>query len=182
MSAVESFKFGRAYWLRPASHAAGDLEVATVWTRADHDHAGTTAPEFWLEQRLGRDSYLLHETGEPLFFFKLHWWYRAPGNDFLEEVTPDGLPRIVSLPFNGMERCTELHIQFAPQREGSERLAQALIEGENWLEQALKGNRVRCMFFASRNAALIQFAIKRLGFKEEKTEPGTGTRLFKALG
>jgi len=192
MSAIESFKFGESYLLRPAGNGAHleDLELAVRWTAADPDHAGRVEPGFWLEQRLGRDSYMLEDAGGPLFFFKLHWWYRAPEEQAMHPVDGALLPSLITLPWNGMERLVEIHIQFAPrtQRNGSvvqvteldARVAAALNDGVVWLERALQPARVQRIFFDSSSERLIQFCTKRLGFQRDQADPGK-QRLWKPL-
>lgn len=149
MSAIETFSFG-PYTLRPAGRDPGDLQLAQVWTSADRDHAGRVLPGFWLEQKLGRDSYILLDYNGPLFFFKLI--------QYVEPIT------------NGKPMC-EIHIQFPPapgqaetQPLQRERLAMALHEGLQWLERVLIGNRIGEIFFDSSSDPLVAFCIKRLGF------------------
>jgi hypothetical protein len=163
MSAIETFKFGANYLLRPVTDS--DFYLAYRWTESDPDHRGKVEAQFWTEQRLGRDSYLLEEGDAPLFFFKLHWWYKMPDEPQMKPVLPETLPMIVSLPWNGMERVVEIHIQFKPEESDPQcKTAQALTEGVRWLERALAPAGVRRMFFDSRSAGLIEFCTKRLGF------------------
>lgn len=149
MSAIETFTFG-PYTLRPAGKFDADRKLAEEWTSADRDHAGRVDPVFWLEQKLGRDSYILQDKTGPLFFFKL--------------IQP-------ALPEDRFNAC-EVHIQFPPhpgqpekQPLQRERLAIALHEGLQWLERVLIGNNIGEIFFDSTSDPLVAFCIKRLGFQ-----------------
>lgn len=68
MSARVSYTFF-GYTLRPAT--AKDLELARAWTAADPAHHGVIAPEFWIEQGIGIDSFVLTDAGGPIFFFRM---------------------------------------------------------------------------------------------------------------
>lgn len=149
MSASGTYHFG-TYTLRPAGEA--DLARAVRWTAADVFHAGRTRPEFWIEQTVNRDSYVLEDREGAVFFFKLH--------------------RLAI-------HAVELHCQFPPlddiaaDIEGEEatakyereRVREALQRGFEWLEGALKISKVRDVFFDTTHGALRNFAVRRLGFE-----------------
>jgi hypothetical protein len=146
MSASGTYHFG-IYTLRPAGEA--DLARAVQWTAADVFHAGRTRPEFWIEQSVNRDSYVLEDREGAVFFFKLH--------------------RLAI-------HAVELHCQFPPlddiAEEPSEtvqyereRVRHALQRGFEWLEGALKISKVRDVYFDTTNGALRNFAVRRLGFQ-----------------
>jgi hypothetical protein len=143
MTAQHAFSFG-GYLLRPAEQ--GDLHLATEWTAADVYHAGKTKPEFWIEQTINRDSYVLEDTEGPIFFFKIHR---------------------LSI------KAIELHCQFPPTDQADEsegakydrkRVQQGILKGFEWLEGALKKTKVEDLFFDSAHGPLRAFAVKRLGF------------------
>lgn len=157
MSAIETFSFGR-YTLRPAGRLSIDILLATQWTEADPDHAGRVAPDFWLEQRLGRDSYVLDDQDGPLFFFKaVHCHPRV-------EIHVQFPPRFNAIRFPG-EAALQRHV-----------LSRAMIEGLRWLERVLTQNDIREIYFDSANDPLIAFCTKRLGFNRD------GSKLLKRLG
>jgi len=151
MSADQTFIFGN-YKLRPAGTA--DLPAAVAWTAADADHAGRTRPEFWIEQTMGKDSYMLEDHEGPLFFFKLHRLSIS---------------------------AVELHCQFPPASTDAhqrERVQEGIIKGFEWLEGALMQSKVREVFFDSTHLPLRSFAVRRLGF----TATNGHDRLSKTIG
>lgn len=137
MSAHDTFEFAPHYTLRPAS--SQDHDLAALWTQADPFHRDTTPADFWIEQRHGRDAYLLSDPTGPVFFLKLH---RLSATSI------------------------ELHIQFPPEesREEIARVCLGLIDGLEWLEGMLKHAGIQAISFDSHNATLMRFATKRLGF------------------
>jgi hypothetical protein len=139
MSADHDFRFGR-YHLRPTFKA--DMARAVKWTAADPDHAKRTRPEFWLEQSISRDSYMLDDPEGPLFFFKIH--------------------RLTL-------KAVELHIQFPPEDSQKQkmRVQHGLIEGFAWLEGMFKAAKINDVSFESTSPPLIRFAVKRLGFTQD---------------
>jgi hypothetical protein len=137
--------------LRPAGTDGNweqDLELARAWVAADPDHAGKVLPEFWLEQKLDRDSFLLRDAIGPIYFFKMHlankWQQGDPGNLMLPAV--------------------RIFLQFAPEKN---RISKALIAGTAWLERMLKQGPMKEYYFDSQNESLIRFSQKRLGFTRE---------------
>jgi hypothetical protein len=150
MSARSTFIFG-AYRLRPATEE--DAAYAVPWTEADPDHAGKTAPAFWLEQQAQRDSYMLEDEEGPLFFFKLHHLAR---------------------------KVVELHVQFPPPSGDSHqryRIQRGLIDGFQWLEETLKQAHIEVVHFDSTHPPLRRFAMARLGF-----DTNLDNRLSKSIG
>lgn len=146
MSALETFTFN-GYTLRPANES--DLPLAQLWTLADTDHKDITLPSFWIEQRIGRDSYLLSDGAGPVFFFKLH---------------------VTTWRGSAMKPCrVELHIQFMPgiTDEDTGRIRGGLTQGMTWLERVLRLSAIREVSFDSSNRKLIAFCKKRLGFSGE---------------
>jgi hypothetical protein len=137
MSATRTYYFND-YTLRPAD--LGDIALAVRWTAADADHVGRTHPDFWVEQTLSNDSYLLLDKQGPLFFFKLH--------------------RITV-------KSVELHIQFPPLPGNQGRILVGLIDGCDWLDGMLKGSRIEEVFFMSANESLVRFASRRLGYAQD---------------
>lgn len=137
---LETFRF-LGFRLRPARPE--DLPLAAEWTQADPDHRGRVAPEFWLEQRPGFESYLVRDNGGPLFFIKM-----------VSKELADRSPAV------------ELHIQFSPTDKMArrQRVMDALIQGFKWLESELAEKGIRTVYFESRNPQLMQFCRKRLGF------------------
>lgn len=136
MTAIETFTFS-GYTLRPATKH--DLSLAQLWTLADVHHAEITAPSFWVEQRLGRDAFILSDGAGPVFFFKMH---QLDSNE------------------------VELHIQFMPDtcEEDRARMREGLVQGMTWLERVLRLSGVSRVSFDSRNPELVSFSRKRLGF------------------
>lgn len=151
MTAHKSFTFDK-YTLRPTTDE--DMKTAVEWTAADPHHAGRTRPEFWLEQRVARDSYMLEDAEGPLFFFKLH------------RITINAV---------------ELHIQFPPPSDlhQKHRVQVGLIDGFNWLEKTLKLAHISVIHFDSAHGPLRQFAVGRLGFAFDTTQEH---RLSKSIG
>lgn len=144
MSAIETFSFD-GYTLRPA-RTSRDLALATRWTEADRDHREVD-PAFWVEQKLGQDSYLLTGQGGPIFFFKV-----AALNS----------------------SAVELHIQFPPMPEAAEArreqtmlLRDALSRGFAWLERVLIQSHVREVYFDSTSTSLIAFCVHHLEFQHD---------------
>jgi hypothetical protein len=135
MSALNTLCFS-GYTLRPATSA--DRNLAQSWTLADPHHREMN-PDFWIEQRLGRDSYLLSDAQGPVFFFKI---IRIGDN------------------------AVEFHIQFMPETEpeARTRTRKGLVEGLNWIERVLRNSGIAEWSFDSANPELIKFCKKRLGF------------------
>jgi hypothetical protein len=142
MSALRSFEFS-GYTLRPATKA--DLPLAERWVAWDKFHAGVIDPNFWLFQGPKTDSYLLFDGGGPVFFLKLH------GIDPKE---------------NGIPKRVALHIQFMPcaTEDDRERTMEGLLQGTRWLEGILLKNGTEKISFDSQSTALVNFAVRRLGF------------------
>jgi hypothetical protein len=174
MSAIETFGFGE-YLLRPAGtngNAEADLELARAWVAADPEHAGKVLPEFWLEQTLGRDSYLLRDGVGPIYFFKMH---------LLGMVICDfksGAEDVFPANRMGFDQAVRIFLQFPPLIFGMTgadtfyigrriRIANALTEGMTWLERMLKQGPVKEYYFDSQNESLIRFSQKRLGFTRD---------------
>lgn len=141
MTTEQDFKFG-PYHLRPTVDA--DMVSAVRWTVADPHHAHRTRPEFWLEQTISRDSYMLEDPEGPLFFFKIHR---------------------LSL------KAVELHIQFSPETSQKQkiRVQQGLMDGFAWLEKMFNTAGIKDVSFDSSSPPLIAFAVKRLGFTLDGT-------------
>lgn len=158
MTAVNSFTFS-GYTLRPANEA--DLPLARMWTLADVYHREITPPSFWVEQRPGRDSFLLIDASGPIFFFKIHATRWAGLTDAMAMKPSE----------------VELHIQFMPDTDAHDRrrLREGLLQGMAWLERILRLSGVHRICFDSRNPELIRFCRKRLGFDI------SGERLSRAL-
>ena len=116
------------------------LSAARAWTLQDPDHRDTTPPEFWFEQRAGRESYVLQDSSGLVFFFKLQG--HATGE-------------------------VEMHIQFPPPIDLDQRarILRGLTKGLCWIERALAFRQVHTLFFVSKSATLIRFCETRLGFK-----------------
>ena len=125
------------YILRPA--AAEHLWLAAGWNAADPDHCHTTKPEFWLEQGITVNNFLLEDQIGPVFFFKL-----------VQKAGDIG----------------EIHIQFSPNESTETRLRSmsGLTVGWRWLEDCLFRNGFRLVYFNSKSPQLIHFCQKRLGF------------------
>jgi hypothetical protein len=156
MSADHAFVFG-GYLLRPSTPE--DLHLAVKWTAADVYHAGRTRPEFWIEQTINRDSYILEDTEGALFFFKIHR---------------------LSI------KAVELHCQFPPvdQADDSEgakydrkRVQRGILKGFEWLEGALGKTKIQDLYFDSTHEPLRAFAVRRLGFAIH-----SGDKLTKTIG
>lgn len=138
MSAIETFSFS-GFTLRPAT--LSDRQLAETWTLADPFHK-QVSPEFWIEQKLGRDSYLLSDQRGGVFFFKL---------------------------IRLTDRKVEFHIQFMPdtEPEARSRTRRGLVEGFVWIERVLLTNAIEEVTFDSNNPELMAFCRKRLGFTVE---------------
>jgi hypothetical protein len=139
------YKFGE-FELRPAD--GDDRALAAEWTKADPAHAGTTRPEFWIEQRRQVNSFLLWHMGrvfrDPVFFFRI-----------------DERPKAQ----------IEVHIQFSGPEALKQRLTRrGLVEGFAWLEKMLAECGFEGYYFHSRNAPLIFFCQNRLGFAWDGTK------------
>lgn len=160
MSAFDSFAFS-GYTLRPASEA--DLPLARLWTLADTAHSEIIKPSFWLEQRPGRDAYVVHDGRGPVFFLKLH-------------LCADPLPDR-SCDKMLYHRRVELYVQFMPilGEEDRERTRNGLVHCMSFTEDAMRRSGISEMFFESESPALIGFSKKQLGFKQ------SGRRLSKHL-
>jgi hypothetical protein len=145
MTALNTFKFGDCF-LRPTDER--DRELAERWTAADPEHAGTIDPGFWLENRLGRDGFLLSDRQGPCYFFKMH------------------IIKSMALMEGPIHNVVQIFIQFPPCEEGRPmRVFRALAEGCQWLERTVIPMGAEELIFDSRNESLIRFCIKRLGFE-----------------
>ena len=144
MSANQSFRFGN-FLLRPSTR--DDLALAVAWTEADSSHQ-IDPPEFWIEQSLGHDCYMLEDDLGPVFFFKLHR---------------------ISL------TAVEVHTQFPSlgelgeepdeaQKQIRKRVQAGIVEGFEWLESQLAKTKIREIRFDSTHPPLRVFAVRRLGF------------------
>jgi hypothetical protein len=152
MSAGHEYEFGE-YRLRPARQA--DMELAMEWTLADPEHRHAIAPTFWLEQVNGRDSFLLTDRDGPIMFFKMHLTKRDEVRIFMQ--------------FKGTVNGGRCHTreEMEAAKHLRERTRRALTMGMDWLEEMLKKNGVREVFFDSASRTLIRFTTKRLGFKQD---------------
>ena len=144
MTALATFSF-QGYTLRPA--IGKDRKEAAEWTKADPDHRDTTPADFWIEQGMGIESYVLDDRFGSVFFLKL---------------------------VRQIHHEIEIHIQFPPKPETAtaaaeqrERVVNGLILGFEWLERVLILREVRAVFFTSKRPTLIRFAKKRLGFQTD---------------
>jgi hypothetical protein len=124
----------REYTLRPATEA--DRDLATTWTAADPWHANTTPPDFWLDQAIGLESYILEDAEGPVFFFRMT---RAVRLDI--QFPPED-----------------------PHDDMRKRVRDGLREGFGWLAAVLALSGVHQVIFKSENPELIRSAEKRLGF------------------
>jgi hypothetical protein len=170
MTALNTMQFA-GFTLRPAGQ--DDRALAEQWTAWDRDHAGKVDPGFWLEQRVGMDSFLLNDGDGPVFFFKTRLAIE-------EEYTPTGETSIFTgIPILSKRRTVraELHIQFMPcaTEEDHERTRRALLRGLEWLEPVLGHGGAEEIYFDSRDLKLITFAQKKLGFY---LDPGGQDRLL----
>lgn len=155
MSATEDYRFF-GFLLRPAGAMATDGQLARQWTEADPWHCATTDPDFWLEQGVSCDSYILFDNEGPVFFWKG-----------------------VLLP----HRTMEMHIQFPPfpkeDRAGRHhlrhRIRAGMIVGLRWLENMLAVSGVEEVYFDTVNPTLAEFATLHLKFVHD------GQRLTKRL-
>lgn len=150
MSAKQTFSFP-GYSMRPANVGnPHDRTAAIHWTKNDPDHQDVNW-QFWLEQKPGRDSYVMEDAEGVLLFFKMHHLH----------ITDAPIPGITS----PTHLAAELHIQFGPQRRL--RNARGLTEGMAWLENALSLSGIRELVFTSTKPALIEFCTRRLGFEHQ---------------
>lgn len=157
MTALNTFKFGE-YFLRPANEL--DRALAEKWTAADPEHAGVIEPGFWLENRLGRDGFLLSDQRAPLYFFKMH----IHGIYDLRLPDAAGTNGPVEM-FESLHDAVQVFIQFPPFRDG--RVMRGLTEGCKWLERTIAPMGARELFFDSKNESLIRFCVSRLGFTRD---------------
>jgi hypothetical protein len=170
MSAIETFGFGE-YLLRPAGtngNAEADLELARAWVAADPEHAGKVLPEFWIEQRLLRDSFLLRDSVGPIYFFKMHLESRTTLQ--IENAAMKAEPNV-------WEDVVRIFLQFHPYDVNMgrvferyvlrNRITRGLEEGMIWLERMLRQGPVKEYYFDSQNESLIRFSQKRLGFTRD---------------
>lgn len=174
MAALASFSF-RGYSMRPAHDPACkliclrpeqrkgvkkcqlcDMRLAEAWTAADSHHRDTTLPIFWLDQRLGTESYVMEDSAGPILFFKM---VRQPG------------------------QTVEMHVQFPPlpesatgRAESRYRVVHALMLGFEWLERVLILREIKSLSFICDTPQLKRFCEKRLGFTQDH-----GTRLRKVI-
>ena len=144
-----SFKFA-GFTLRGA--VQDDLDLAMAWTIADEDHKHNTLPDFWIENNLIANSFLLLDAIGPVFFFKM---VRLKAGR-LNSLFP-------------AERAVEIHIQFPPhdQRGGRLRTMQGLAIGFDWLKKILGEQGFDAVYFTSKNQRLISFCVERLGFFQD---------------
>lgn len=130
------------FTLRPAGWH--DLPLAHLWTSKDLDHYKTTPPVFWIMQKVSVNSFLLLRGDEAVFFFRID--ERA-------------------------KKQVEIHIQFSGPEALRERATRrGLVEGFKWLEKMLSESGFEGYYFHSRNAQLIFFCQKRLGFEWDGTK------------
>lgn len=167
MTALNILSF-KGFSLRPAGEA--DLPLAERWTAWDPDHAGKIAPKFWLEQRMGVDSVLVHDGKGPVFFFKVRLLVK-PGQTNCPEPLPShmiGLSEETLREVYGQRDriAAEVFVQFMPcaTEEDRERTRAALTLGMEWIEPVLEAGGAEEIFFDSSNEKLIAFCVKRLGF------------------
>lgn len=142
-----SFGFN-GFTLKTALPEPRYLRLAAEWTAADADHRETTKAEFWFEQGMNTESYILEDRYGVVFFFKM------------TRVKPGEI---------------ELHIQFPPVEATAERQADrrirvitGLTKGLEWIERVLEMREAKTIFFDSRNPGLVHFCEKRLGFTSVK--------------
>jgi hypothetical protein len=131
------------YTFRPAT--TEDLPLARLWNMRDPDHAWELRyPEYWIEQNDQVNSYVL-EDGRGIVFFVKAIRYRS------HEV--------------------EIALQFDRSygMVSKARAMRGMQAGFAWLREALPMNGFRSVFFASKNAELIGFTEKRLGFVKDGT-------------
>lgn len=137
--------FFNGHTLRTAIRTVELYELARQWVAADPDHRETTPAEFWFEQKMGTESYILEFKDQVVLFFKL------VRNFVSEEV--------------------EIHLQFPPAAAKTSaqqwRVMAGMIRGLEWVERALVNRKVSTLFFTSKSATLIRFAEKRLGFEQK---------------
>jgi hypothetical protein len=133
------------FTIKPARRLeANYFDIARAWTEADAEHRETTPAEFWFEQDLGVESYVMEDRYGVVFFFKLM----------------------------RLRDQVELHIQFSPmagdapqEAERRTRIINGLTKGLQLVERALASRNVTAVFFTSKSPALIRFCTKRLGFQ-----------------
>ncbi len=143
---LESYEIAE-FTLKPAQML--DLPVARMWTARDPDHRDRTLAEFWIEQGTQTNSFLLWDGVQPVFFFRI-------------DMRP--------------ERQVEIHIQFSGTDALREsRTRRGLMEGCRWLEKMLSESGFEGYYFHSRNAQLIFFCQRRLGFEWD------GRKLYRDL-
>jgi len=158
MSAIETFSFGE-YTMRPAG--ADDLQIARVWNALDRWHRDCIKPEFWIEQKLRRDSFLMLDRLGPLLFFKMHG--HGPKNDWRSDRVQIFIQFPPAPPF-GLERKNHFY-----------RVGSGVEKGFAWLERILIANGVEELFFDSESVSLVLFCTRNLGFNRD------GHRLSKIL-
>lgn len=132
MSARVSYTFF-GYTLRPAT--AEDIELARAWTAADPDHRGVIAPEFWVEQAPGIDSYVLVDAAGPVFFFRMQRAVRL-----FVQFAP------------------------IRNKEDEKRAREGIFHGVNFLAAALSKVHIAEMLFDSASKLLRLYVVGRLRF------------------
>jgi hypothetical protein len=126
------------YTFRPAT--PNDLPLAQQWNRMDPDHKWELQyPDYWIEQNIQVNSYVLEDSIGVLFFVK-------------------------SIRHMGHE--VEISLQF--DRQGGmvskARATIGMAVGFAWLKKALPMNGFKALYFVSKADDLILFTEKRLGF------------------
>lgn len=129
----QTFKFGDGHELRTAT--AADLDQARAWTEADPHHRGVIAPEFWIENSPGVETYVLSDASGDLFFFRIERVART-----LIQFAPD------------------------PEGRNRERVKSALKIGMDFLATALGTRGYGELLFDSFDNLLRMFALGRLRF------------------
>jgi hypothetical protein len=173
MTAINTFKFGE-FFLRPAGEQ--DRALAERWTAADPDHAGVIDPNFWLENKLGRDGFLLSDASGPVFFFKMHIYSRFTLPAPKKLVLDNGKVAALDEEERNLLNVVQVFIQFPPwdydcgpdlRLTLRGRVSKGLAEGCEWLERTVQPMGATELFFDSKNESLIRFCVNRLGFRRD---------------
>lgn len=135
MTKIPTFYFG-AFKLRPAIIA--DFDRAVAWNAAEPRHSDRTGGEFWIEQTMTSNSFVLEDNRGTVFYFKMT-----------------------------MQSKTEIwiNIQFGPIAEvGRHRVMDGLIQGFAWLQKELLRIGYKVIYFNSKDQGLIYFCQRKIGF------------------
>jgi len=169
LKTLPTFEFA-SYRFRPATMA--DLPVARAWNAADPEHAYELQFEnFWVEQTLVANSYVLEDDEGPFFFIKMVRGVHSYGDSQGKRIRWE------------WDTQVELHLQFnrAADRMVKLRTMEGMIYGWGWLQGLLAAAGVDTVYFQTRDERTALFAMRRLGFRPDRYGAAAGFSRYEAL-